>query len=123
MTQYVPMAGKRFWLVLVDEADQMTDKAQLALLSKLDSTGRIDDCVFVFTCNSTERLEARFLSRCLPIEFSSYGMAGDIAAYLERVWHAEGGNGNGPDFARLAKECRNNVRDCLGRLEVELLAL
>jgi hypothetical protein len=68
-------------------------------------------------------VEARFLSRCLQIEFSSYGMAGDIAAYLERVWHSEGGNGNGPDFARLAKDCRNNVRDCLGRLEVELLAL
>ena len=123
MTQYVPMAGKRFWFVLVDEADQMTDKAQLALLSKLDSTGRIDGCVFVFTCNSTERLEARFLSRCLSIEFSSYGMAVEIAAYLEKVWHAEGGNGNGPDFARLVKDCRNNVRDCLGRLEVELLAL
>jgi hypothetical protein len=28
-----------------------------------------------------------------------------------------------PDFARLAEECRNNVRDCLGRLEVDLLAL
>jgi len=53
MTQYAPVAGKRFWFVLVDEADQMTDKAQLALLSKLDSTGRIDGCVFVFICNST----------------------------------------------------------------------
>lgn len=123
LTQYVPMAGKRFWFVLVDEADQMTDKAQLALLSKLDATGRIDRCIFVFTCNSTEGLEPRFLSRCLTLEFSSYGMAGDIADYLETVWHAEGGNGNGPDFGRLAKECRNNVRDCLGRLEVELLAL
>src|SRR5712672_1357916 len=81
MTHYIPMAEKRFWLVLVDEADQMTDKAQLALLSKLDSTGRIDGCVFVFTCNSTERLEARFLSRCLVIDFSSYGMAGEIAEY------------------------------------------
>lgn len=123
MTQYVPMAGKRFWFVLVDEADQMTDKAQLALLSKLDSTGRIDGCVFVFTCNDTDKLEARFLSRCLVIEFSSYGMNGEIADHLSKVWHAEGGNGNGPDFARLSKECRNNVRDCLGRLEVELMSL
>lgn len=123
MTQYVPMAGKQFWVVLVDEADQMTEKAQLTLLSKLDSTGRIDGCVFVFTCNATDRLEARFLSRCLTIEFSSYGLAGEIADYLVKVWHAEGGNGNGPDFARLAKDCRNNVRDCLGRLEVELMAL
>ena len=123
LTQYVPMSGKRFWFILVDEADQMTDKAQLALLSRLDSTGRIDGCVFVFTCNSTDGLEPRFLSRCLPIDFSSYGMASEIAEYLANVWHAEGGNGNAPDFSRLAKECRNNVRDCLGRLEVELLAI
>ena len=68
-------------------------------------------------------LEPRFLSRCRVIEFSSYGMAGEIADYLDKVWHAEGGNGNGPDLARLAKECRNNVRDCLMRLEVELMAL
>ncbi len=95
MTQYVPMAGKRFWFVLVDEADQMTDKAQLALLSKLDSTGRIDGCVFVFTCNSTDRLEARFLSRCLTIEFSSYGMAGDIAEYLGRYGTPRAGTGTG----------------------------
>ncbi len=123
MTQYVPMAGKKFWFVLVDEADQMTEKAQLALLSKLDSTGRIDGCIFVFTCNSVDKLEARFLSRCLTVEFSNYGMASDIASYLERVWRHEGGNGNAPDFARVAKECRNNVRDCLGRVEVELMAL
>jgi hypothetical protein len=50
-------------------------------------------------------------------------MAGDIAEYLDKVWHAEGGNGNGPDFGRLSKDCRNNVRDCLGRLEVELMTL
>jgi hypothetical protein len=50
-------------------------------------------------------------------------MAGEIAEHLATVWHAEGGNGTGPDFARLAKGCRNNVRDSLGRPEVELMAL
>ena len=35
----------------------------------------------------------------------------------------EGGNGNAPDLARLAKESRNNVRDALMKLEVELMAL
>ena len=67
-------------------------------------------------------LERRFLSRCKVLEFSSYGLAGEIANYLDRVWHAEGGNGNAPDLARLAKDSRNNVRDCLMRLEVELMA-
>ena len=121
---YIPMAGPGgFWLILVDEADRMTDKAQLLLLSKLDSTEFPKNTIFIFTCNSTDGLEPRFLSRCLPIDFSSYGMAGELAEYLDKVWHAEGGNGNGPDFTRLSKECRNNVRDCLGRLEVELMAL
>jgi replication-associated recombination protein RarA len=120
--QYVPLSGG-FHFVLIDEVDSASRAAQLALLSKLDSTDAPKGTVFVFTCNSTEALEPRFLSRCLPIDFSSYGMAGDISDYLDKVWHAEGGNGNAPDFVRLAKECRNNVRDCLGRLEVELMAL
>ena len=118
---YVPLTGG-FHVVLVDEADRMTPAAQLALLSKLDATAFPPNTVFVFTCNETGNLEPRFLSRCRVIEFSSYGMAGEIAEYLERIWYAEGGNGSGPDFARLCKECRNNLRDCLGRLEVELMA-
>ena len=101
----------------------MTPAAQLALLLKLDATAFPPNTVFIFTCNETGNLEPRFLSRCRVIEFSSYGMAGEIAVYLDGVWHAEGGNGVGPDLARLAKETRNNVRDCLMRLEVELVAL
>jgi DNA polymerase III gamma/tau subunit len=120
---YAPMTRGSFHLVLADEADQMTDAAQLALLSKLDSTDPAPNTIWVFTANDTERLERRFLSRCKVLEFSSYGLAGEIAAYLDAVWHAEGGNGNGPDFERLAKDSRNNVRDCLMRLEVELMAL
>jgi DNA polymerase III delta prime subunit len=119
---FVPLAGG-FHIVLVDEADRMTPAAQLALLSKLDATAFPPNTVFIFTCNETGDLEPRFLSRCRVIEFSSYGMAGEIAAYLDNVWHAEGGNGNAPDLARLAKDARNNVRDCLMRLEVELMAL
>jgi hypothetical protein len=30
---------------------------------------------------------------------------------------------NAPDLVRLAKDSRNNIRDCLMRLEVELMAL
>jgi DNA polymerase III gamma/tau subunit len=119
---FVPLTGGMH-VVLIDEADRMTPAAQLALLSKLDATAFPPNTVFIFTCNSTDGLEPRFLSRCRVIEFSSYGMAGEIATYLDNVWHAEGGNGDGPDLARLAKESRNNVRDCLMRLEVELMAL
>jgi replication-associated recombination protein RarA len=118
---YVPLTGG-FHLVIVDEADRMTPSAQLALLSKLDATDQAPNTIWIFTCNEIGSLEPRFLSRCRVIEFSSYGMASEIASYLERVWHSEGGNGNCPDLTRLAKETRNNVRDCLMRLEVELMS-
>lgn len=101
----------------------MTDAAQLALLSRLDSTDPAPNTIWIFTANDTERLERRFLSRCKVLEFSSYGLSAEISSYLSKVWHAEEGNGNGPDFERLAKDSRNNVRDCLMRLEVELMAL
>ena len=120
---YLPFSPGGFHVVLCDEADRMTPAAQLALLSKLDATAFPPNTVFIFTCNSTDGLEPRFLSRCRVIEFSSYGMAGEIAGYLDTIWHAEGGDGNGPDLARLAKESRNNVRDALMKLEVELMAL
>ena len=111
-----------FHLVIVDEADQMTDKAQLALLSKLDSTARPPQTIFVFTCNSTKGLEKRFLSRCIPVEFSNYALRNELAEFLAKVWEMETGKASELNFERIAKESTNNVREALNRLEVELLA-
>jgi DNA polymerase III delta prime subunit len=59
-----------FWVVLIDEADQMSPAAQIAFLSLLD---RIPErTVIIFTCNEVEKLESRFLSRCAQIKFSNY---------------------------------------------------
>src|SRR3989475_196220 len=79
----------RFHLVLIDEADQMSYPAQLALLSKLDATAFPPNTIFIFTCNATESLEKRFLSRCRTIEFSSYGMASEIVGLLTAIWDKE----------------------------------
>lgn len=118
---YVPSRGQ-FHVVLIDEADAITNQAQLFLLSKMDSTDPPPATIFILTANGTDRLEPRFLSRCKTLHFSSYGLCSEIVPFLDRVWHAEGGNGNCPDLARVVKESRNNVRDCLQTLEVELLA-
>ena len=61
--QYVPSAGNKMHMILVDEADRMSDAAQVALLSQLDSTNFPPDTIFIFTCNDSTRLEPRFLSR------------------------------------------------------------
>ncbi len=92
---YAPMIPGGFHVVLADEADQMTNAAQLALLSKLDATDRAPNTIWIFTANDTERLERRFLSRCKTLEFSSYGMAGEIASFLDKVWHSEAATGTG----------------------------
>lgn len=121
--QYVPEAGKRMHLVLIDEADQMTPAAQVSMLSKLDSTNFPPNTIFVLTANATDRLEPRFLSRLRTIEFSSYGISAQATALLERVWQAEAGAAPAPNLARIVKESNNNVRESLMRLETELLSL
>jgi len=118
---YVPESGG-FHVVLVDEADKMSNAAQLHLLSKLDATAFPPQTIFVFTCNTTEGLEARFVSRTRQVEFSSYGMAAEAARLLESIWQREANGTAPPNFARIVKESSNNIRDALMTLETELLA-
>jgi putative ATPase len=120
--QYVPVAGKRMHLVLVDEADRMSDAAQVSLLSKLDSTNFPPATIFIFTSNDSSRLEPRFLSRLRVIDFSSYGIAAETADLLARIWRDNAAaEAPAPNFARLVKKSNNNVRESLMRLETELM--
>jgi replication-associated recombination protein RarA len=119
---YVPVSGG-FHLVLVDEADKMSNAAQLHFLSKLDATAFPPQTIFIFTCNATEGLESRFLSRTRQIEFSSYGLAAEAARLLESIRHREATDAPAPNFARIVKESSNNIRDALMCLETELLSI
>jgi replication-associated recombination protein RarA len=118
---YVPASGG-FHLVLVDEADKMSNAAQLHFLSKLDATAFPPQTIFVFTCNTTDGLEARFLSRTRQIEFSSYGLAAEATRLLESIWQREANGASPPNCARVIKESSNNIRDALMCLEIELLS-
>jgi replication-associated recombination protein RarA len=120
---YVPK-NNALHVVLVDEADQMTPQAQLAFLSKLDGTAFPPQTVFIFTANDTARLQDRFLSRCMVLPFSSQGLAKPTAELLERIWLAEAGEtAEKPNFLRMVQDCKNNVRDAVNSLQVELLAV
>ena len=119
---YVPMMGSKWHVVLADEADQMTNQAQLKLLSKLDSTDPLPQTIWIFTANDTERLEKRFLSRCRVLEFSSYGLRSEIAQLLAYVWEQETGVVGTLNWERIAKDSGTNVRAALSALELELLA-
>lgn len=119
---YVPMFGGNSWhCAIVDEADQMTAAAQLAFLSKLDSTEFPPQTIFVFTCNETEKLEARFLSRCRMLEFTAPPVS-LLTPALAAVWSKEADGRQAPDFARIIRQSQGNFRDALNRLELALLA-
>jgi replication-associated recombination protein RarA len=118
---YHPEAGKRFWLNLIDEADLMSKAAQDSLLSKLDGTTPTPDTIYVFTCNSLDSFQPRFLSRSRVLEFSNYGIQKDAVELLTRVWEAEAPGKTPPPIARLVKENNGNVRGALMALELELM--
>lgn len=101
----------------------MSNAAQLHFLSKLDATAFPPQTIFVFTCNATDGLEARFLSRTRQIEFSSYGMAADAAKLLATIWQREASDAAAPNFPRIIKDSANNLRDALMVLETELLGI
>jgi DNA polymerase III gamma/tau subunit len=119
---YVPCGGG-FHVICVDEFDCMTAGAQLALLSKLDSTDAPPQTIWIFTGNSREGMHPRFLERCRPLDFSSYGLRESLTRFIEHVWTQEAKpESKAPDFARIAKDCSNSVRGALMALELELLA-
>lgn len=135
--QYSPVRGS-FHVVLVDEADQMTDKAQLQLLSRLDGTASLRPkfgggwergpalpVIWIFTCNGRGEngttppgtFEPRFLSRCLVVGCEKPAVA-EIEPVLRRIWALEGGDASS-DPSPLAEGC-DGVRDALTKLEVAL---
>jgi hypothetical protein len=111
LLSYYPSRGK-FHVAKVDEADQMTEKAQLQLLSKLDSTGWLKptfggsfergpapQVIWILTCNGRgeggttppNTFEPRFLSRCLVVACGKPEVA-EVAHFLRRIWSLEGGS-------------------------------
>jgi replication-associated recombination protein RarA len=120
---YAPMFGETWHIVLVDEADQMSKPAQLAFLSKLDTTAAPPNTIFIFTANSTAALADRFLSRVRTVRFTTDGLADPAAGLLAGIWRNEAPAGAAaPDFAQLVADAGNNIRQAIMDLEMELIA-
>jgi energy-coupling factor transporter ATP-binding protein EcfA2 len=135
--QFCPVRG-RFHVIVLDEADEATERAQVQLLSRLDSAatlkpsfgggvtqGAPPPIIWIFTSNGTGpehtdpayRFERRFLSRCVVVPFPRPSDEELVVAYLAAVHHAEGRNSlSGEDFLRIAS-VSDGMRDALMKLE------
>ena len=137
LTQYCPAHGK-FHVVLANEADEMTEKAQLQLLSRLDGTASLKPkfgggwergtplpVIWIFTCNGRgeegtappSTFEPRFLSRCLVVACGKPEVS-EIGEFLRSSWSLESGD-PATDPLPLAEGCEG-IRDALTKLEVAL---
>jgi DNA polymerase III delta prime subunit len=134
--QFCPARG-RFHVIVLDEADEATERAQVQLLSRLDSAatlrpafgggvsqGAPPPIIWIFTANGTGpertdpsyRFERRFLSRSVIVPFPRPSDE-ELAAYLAAVHQAEGLNSlSEEDLLRMAS-VSDGMRDALMRLE------
>lgn len=120
---YTSMFNASPWKVLIiDEADQMTTAAQLAFLSRLDSTNPIPNAIVLFTSNSTAKLEDRFLSRCKVIEFDGAVDAKEFGDLLYSIWFDEAPtHATAPMMHKIIADAGCNVRRALNEIELELM--
>ncbi len=118
---YAPMFGERWHVLVIDEADQMSRPAQLAFLSKLDTTAAPPDTIFIFTANGTTLLEERFLSRCRVLKFTHEGLLEPASKLLARIWKAETTAAQ-PDFRAIIIESGYNIRQAIMNLELQMIA-
>ena len=119
---YMPMCGGSWHVVLVDEADAMSPAAQKAFLSYLDATAFPPNTIFIFTCNETGPLEARFQSRCRTIQFDGGADSQDVANFLFGVWVKETGSFSGAPIMRdLIASNGGNIRGALMGMELSIL--
>jgi hypothetical protein len=136
---YHPPKGN-FWVCLIDEADQMSEKAQVQFLSRLDATASLvvgmggaavrksqPPIIWIFTANGTgpkgtvppTSLEKRFLSRCMVIPFDTLSEP-DLAVYLRSIWSKETDLDAQPEyFDYLAR--RGGIREALTKMQVDIL--
>jgi replication factor C small subunit len=112
-------------IVILDEADYLTDKAQAAL------RGVIENCssenLFVFTANDPSKLIGPLHSRLHAINFSHIsGNADLIKSMVDRVINIhknEGVEANRTIVETVVRECYPDMRKVLMRLQAESLLI
>lgn len=94
-------AGSGWKLVLVDEADYMSQKAKNLWLSILEDLP--PRSIVVFTTNDASKFEQRFIDRCEHFAFSADGrsLRQDGEHLVRSIWRAEDVPGDAPSLNQL----------------------
>jgi len=98
--------GGGWKMLLIDEADTMSDKAKKLLLSALEDLP--NRSIVVMTTNHPDKFDARFLDRCEVLTFASDCnlLLQDAQSLANRVWSGETGEPSAPDVATMVNLCQ-----------------
>ena len=115
-------ADKRFRVLIVDEAHAIPPASVDRLLAFLEALPPHFVVIFTTTRAVNEDLfgddSGPFASRCVKIRLTNQGLAEAFARRAKDIAEAEGLDGRPIEaYVRLVRECRNNLRAVLQRVE------
>lgn len=127
-SRVMPERGKDGRALIVNECHGLNARQLRQLLVAIETLPEWVVVVFTTTADGLDTLDgidaAPFLSRCLRIDLSRRIGADVLARHVRGIAVTAGLDGQPIErYIRLAKECRNNVREMLNRVEAgEMLA-
>jgi DNA polymerase III delta prime subunit len=107
-------------VIILDEADNLTPDAQLALRASIEAFS--SNCTFIFTCNFKARLIDAIHSRCAVIDFKLESserpkMAAQMFKRVEEILKLEGVTYDKAVLAKIVEKYFPDYRRTLGELQ------